>query len=123
MKISRALPIMLMLTCSSLVFADPASIKKSDGILVTADGMTVYTFDKDNTNSGKSVCNGGCATAWPPVVATDAGVKAPYSIVTRDDGSKQLAYKGKPLYRFASDSKTGDRNGDNINNVWHIIKD
>lgn len=123
MKISRILPIMLMLTCSSLVFADPVSLKKSDGILVTDDGMTVYTFDKDNTNSGKSACNNGCAAIWPAVVAADAGVKAPYSIVTRDDGSKQLAYKGKPLYRFASDHKAGDRNGDNIKNVWHIVKD
>lgn len=114
---------MLLLTCSSLVFADPVSLKKSDGILVTDDGMTVYTFDKDNANSGKSVCNGGCASNWPPVGAAEAGVKPPYSVVTRDDGSRQLAYKGKPLYRFASDHKAGDRNGDNIKNVWHIVKD
>lgn len=123
MKISRVLPILLLLTCSSLVFADPVSLKKSDGILVTNDGMTVYTFDKDTANSGKSVCNDGCASNWPPVAATEAGVKAPYSVVTRDDGLRQLAYHGKPLYRFASDSKAGERKGDNIKNVWHIVKD
>jgi predicted lipoprotein with Yx(FWY)xxD motif len=127
MKTSRLLAMSLMLACSSLVFADATALKKSDGILVTADGMTVYTFDKDAAGSGKSVCNGGCATNWPPVAvpAAQAGTKmdAPYSVVTRDDGSAQLAYKGKPLYRFAADAKAGDRNGDNVKNIWHVVKD
>jgi predicted lipoprotein with Yx(FWY)xxD motif len=83
--------------------------------------MTVYTFDKDTANSGKSACSGSCAENWPPVQAGDAQPAAPYSTVTRDDGSKQLAYKGKPLYTFAKDKKAGDKTGDKVKDVWHVV--
>ena len=115
--------------CLSAVFAlsahaaDPAPVKKMNGVLVDAHGMTVYTFDKDVAGSGKSACNGPCAENWPPVKAGDAAVSAPYSTVTRDDGSKQLAYQGKPLYTFVKDKKAGDREGDKKMNVWHVVTD
>lgn len=99
------------------------SLKKTDGVLVDASGMTVYTFDKDKAGSGKSACNGPCATMWPPVPVTGERVAAPYSVVTRDDGGKQLAYKGKPLYLYAEDSKPGDRKGDKMKDVWHVVSD
>lgn len=69
-------------------------------MLTNVDGMTLYVFDKDAAGSGKSACNGACATNWPPLKATP-GDKAggDYSIITRDDGSRQWACKGKPLYR------------------------
>src|SRR3569623_1408178 len=62
------------------------------GGLTIADGMTLYVFDKDAAGSGKSACNGDCATNWPPLMAT-AGDKASgdYSIITRDDGRRQWA--------------------------------
>ena len=99
------------------------SLKKADGVLVDASGMTVYTFDKDTAGSGKSACNGPCATMWPPVPVTEDRVSAPYSVVTREDGAKQLAYKGKPLYLFANDTKPGDRKGDKMKDVWHVVTD
>jgi predicted lipoprotein with Yx(FWY)xxD motif len=105
----------------SAVAAD--ALKKVDGILVNTAGKTVYTFDNDVANSGKSVCNAQCAALWPPVAADGEQPAAPYSVVTRDDGAKQLAYKGKPLYLYASDQKPGDRNGDNLKNIWHVVKD
>jgi predicted lipoprotein with Yx(FWY)xxD motif len=88
-----------------------------------ANGATVYSFDKDTVNSGKSACNGPCAQAWPPVAAqsTDAA-SGDWTVVTRDDGSKQWAYKGWPLYTFSKDAKPGDTTGDNFKNVWHVIK-
>ena len=94
-----------------------------DGILVDQKGMTLYTFDKDQANSGKSVCNGQCATNWPPVAAA-AGAKpeGDWSIATRDDGARQWAYKGKPVYLFVKDAKTGDKTGDGVGGVWHVIK-
>lgn len=108
------------LLLSGLAQAD--DVMKKDGVLVNAAGMTVYTFDKDTANSGKSACNGPCAEAWPPVPAS-ARVAAPYSVVTRDDGAKQLAYQGKPLYLFKKDAKPGDRAGDNFKDIWHVVKD
>ena len=93
------------------------------GVLTNSAGMTLYTFDKDVAGSGKSVCNGDCAVKWPPLIAS-AGDKAQgdYSVVTRDDGSKQWAYKGKPLYRWIKDQKPGDMTGDGVNNAWRTAK-
>ena len=99
------------------------SLKKVEGVLADASGMTVYTFDKDTAGSGKSACNGPCAKMWPPVPATGDRVAAPYSVVTREDGSKQLAYKGKPLYLFANDTRPGERKGDKVKDVWHVVTD
>jgi predicted lipoprotein with Yx(FWY)xxD motif len=106
-----------------LLAAAQAPLKKSNGVLVDAKGMTVYTFDKDSADSGKSACSGRCAENWPPVQAGSAAPAAPYSIVTRDDGSKQLAYKGKPLYTFVKDKKPGDKSGDKAMDVWHAVTD
>ena len=58
----------------------------------------------------------------PNSSATDQTTGA-YSIVTRDDGSRQWAYKGKPVYTYKADQKAGDRSGDNFKQVWHIIKE
>lgn len=101
--------------------AGPAMI--ADGILTGANGMALYTFDKDATGSGKSVCNGPCATNWPPLFVTEgASAGNDYSIVVRDDGMKQWAYKGKPLYFWVKDQKPGDRTGDGVNNAWRVAK-
>lgn len=99
------------------------SLRKTDGVLVDAAGMTIYTFDKDTAGSGKSACNDACAKMWPPVPVTGGSVASPYSVVTRDDGSKQLAYKGKPLYLYAKDARAGERKGDKAMGVWHVVGD
>ena len=102
---------------------DTSPVKTMDGVLVGANGMTLYTFDRDVTGSGKSVCNGPCATNWPPLMAGgSATASGEYSVVTRDDGAKQWAYKGKPLYFWIKDQKPGDRSGDGVNNVWRVAK-
>ncbi|WP_374369250.1 hypothetical protein [Dongia sp.] len=90
-------------------------------ILVDAKGMTLYTFDKDTT--GKSACNGECATAWPPLLAdANAAPAGDYSVITRDDGAKQWAYQGKPLYTWVKDMKPGDITGDNFKDIWHVVQ-
>ena len=87
--------------------------------LVDAKGMTLYVFDKDA--AGKSNCNGQCATNWPPLTAAaDAAAMADWTVVTRDDGSKQWAYKAKPVYAWIKDAKPGDTSGDGVGGVWHI---
>lgn len=101
---------------------DPAKI--TDGALVNAAGMTLYTFDRDAPGSGKSMCNGPCAANWPPLMATADATppNAAWQVVTRDDGGKQWAYLGKPLYTWAKDAKPGDRTGDGVNNVWKVAR-
>jgi predicted lipoprotein with Yx(FWY)xxD motif len=90
-------------------------------VLTDSKMMTLYTFDKDQP--GKSNCNGMCADNWPPLMAAaDAKPMGDWSIVTRDDGAKQWAYKGHPLYGWGQDHKPGDTTGDGVNSVWHAAK-
>ncbi|MBS0308287.1 MAG: hypothetical protein JSS58_04870 [Proteobacteria bacterium] len=107
--------------CGSMAMAT-APVKTTDGVLTNAAGMTLYTFDRDA--GGKSACNGPCAANWPPLMAQDTDKPAgDYSIITRDDGKKQWAYKGKPLYHWVKDQKPGDKTGDGfLNNQWHVVK-
>lgn len=105
--------------CASTANTPPAQV--ADGVLVGANGMTLYTFDKDP--AGKSVCNGPCATNWPPLAAAaGATPRGDWSVVRRDDGSPQWAYKGKPVYFWIKDQKAGDRTGDGFNGVWRLAK-
>jgi len=100
-----------------------APVRFSSGVLVNSAGMTLYTFDKDPAGSGKSVCIDKCAANWPPLKATaeDKG-GGDYTIITRDDGSKQWAHKGKPLYLWIKDQKPGDKTGDGFNKVFHVVQ-
>ena len=101
--------------------AHAQAVKTQDGVLVNSAGMTLYTFDKDA--GGKSACNDQCAKIWPPVTAAaDAKASGDLSVITRDDGSKQWAHKGKPIYLYAKDAKPGDKTGDNFKEIWHVVK-
>ena len=109
---------------SAAMAAPPAKqgTTSKGAVLTNKNGMSLYTFDKDS--EGKSACNGPCATNWP-VLKAEASDKADagYSIISRDDGSKQWAYKGKPLYTFSKDQKPGDMNGDGfLNGAWHLAQ-
>jgi predicted lipoprotein with Yx(FWY)xxD motif len=124
-KLLGALAIVAALTgCASMSgWMSSAPAKNDGGTLVNSAGMTLYTFDKDPMGGGKSVCNGQCAINWPPLMAEgSASSSGDYAVVARDDGSKQWAYKGKPLYLWVKDQKPGDKTGDGVNNVWHVAK-
>jgi predicted lipoprotein with Yx(FWY)xxD motif len=107
--------------CASM--AAPNGVHASGGKLTDKAGMTLYTFDKDPAGAGKSVCNGGCAKNWPPLAAS-AGERPSgnWTVVVRDDGSRQWAYKGKPLYLWVKDQKPGDATGDGFRGVWHVAR-
>ena len=100
-----------------------APVKMAGDMLTNAAGMTLYTFDKDMARTGKSACNGPCAANWLPLMAQGSDQAAgDYSIVVREDGTKQWAFKGKPLYQWSKDQKPGDKSGDGFNNLWHVAK-
>ncbi|TPM23967.1 hypothetical protein, partial [Mesorhizobium sp. B2-3-6] len=90
-------------------------------IYTDANGMTLYTYDKDE--KGKTNCYDKCATNWPPLKA-ETGAKADdeWTVVDRTDGTKMWAYDGKPVYTFIKDKKAGDVSGDGVGGVWHIVK-
>jgi len=106
---------------ASMAQADPATTM--NGMLVGPNQMTLYVFDRDATGSGKSVCNGGCATNWPPLMAPPgAQAIGDWSVITRDDGASQWAYKGRPLYYWVKDGKPGDMTGDGVGNAWRTAR-
>lgn len=95
----------------------------SGGILTDPKGLTLYVFDNDATVPGGSACVGGCLNMWTPLKApANAQAKGDFALVTRDDGTKQWAYKGKPLYRWYNDKKPGDKDGDGLRGAWHVAK-
>lgn len=96
--------------------------------LTDGTGHSVYLWVKDP--SGKSVCSGACAGAWPPVpasgpVTASGGAKAAdLGSVTRSDGTKQVTYAGHPLYYFAGDSGAGQTSGqgsDGFGARWWLV--
>lgn len=123
---SAVLASVLLAACSMTPTAQkaPSPGTSLNGVLVGPSQMTLYVFDKDAVGSGKSVCNGGCATNWPPLMApAGSGPIGGWSVVTRDDGSQQWAYQGRPLYYWIKDTKPGDKTGDGfLNNSWHAAK-
>jgi len=82
-------------------------------------GFTLYVFDNDLNTTGSS-CNDNCAVNWPPLLVADSNASGvPFlSVITRDDGSLQVAYQGRPLYYFINDTAIGESNGSAISG-WH----
>lgn len=122
--------------CGSSDDAEPAApapaavaVKVADTslgkVLVDDKGMTLYLFTKDT--AGTSACEGACAELWPPVSAAGTptageGLEgSKLSTVTRPDGAKQVAFAGKPLYRYAKDAKPGDVTGHKVGGVWFAV--
>lgn len=88
---------------------------KGGTYLTGASGRALYLWVADS--NGKSSCSGGCAQAWPPVTTTgmpaasEGAMTADLGTITRSDGTKQVTYKGHPLYYFAGDPEAGTTNG------------
>lgn len=98
------------------------AVRVLDGLgptLVTPDGMTLYTFAGDSP--GRSTCVQSCAERWPPFLAASppaADRPGEFSILLREDGTPQMAFRGKPLYRFAGDRQAGDALGHGADSLW-----
>ena len=121
MRTLAAAVVMTMLGACASMGGMPMAVKVESGMLVNSAGMTLYTFDKDVAGSGESACNGPCAVNWPPLHAGAYDqASGDWSVLARDDGSRQWAYRGKPLYLWVKDHKPGDKSGDGFNKVWHV---
>jgi predicted lipoprotein with Yx(FWY)xxD motif len=114
----------LALSAAAQPGAGPAKIAQTAAgpTLTDASGMTLYTYTRDMT--GYSNCNGDCAAAWPPFAAgADAKATGDWSIIHRDDGKLQWAYKGAALYHYAKDANPGDTSGDGAaGGKWRLAK-
>jgi predicted lipoprotein with Yx(FWY)xxD motif len=76
-------------------------------VLMNGGGKALYLFTKDTGQT--SQCYGDCAVAWPPFLTkgkprAGEGLKPKLLGTTRrDDGSRQVTYKGHPLYFYEHD--------------------
>lgn len=96
-------------------------------VLVGPNGMTLYTFTKDE--AGKSNCSGDCLTNWPALTVAEGqqpviqpGLSGEFATIERDDGSYQVTYNGMPLYYFANDAAVGDATGQARGDVWYVVQ-
>ena len=85
--------------------------------------MTLYLYTKDSP--GKSVCEGACLVAWPPLIGkptVGAGVDdSKLGSFIRSDGRTQATYNGWPVYYYKTDAKPGDVTGQNVGGVWFVL--
>jgi len=94
----------------------PAGLSLSTSLLgrVLADhkGRTLYTRTGDAPVSGP----------WQPLTAPAlATVAGDWSLVPLPDGTRQWAYKGKPLYRYDNDRDPQDVRGHGVDGVWSAV--
>lgn len=92
-------------------------------VLTDINHKTLYAFTNDKSVTNGSNCNDGCAVKWPPLLAEeDDKASGDYTLVTRNNGDKQWAYRGMPLYRWINDSASGDTTGEEVNSVWYVAQ-
>ena len=81
-------------------------------VLTDFEGFTLYASDRVAENDAQTCSDHGCEMDWLPVpapaLALDVGR---FSVVTRKDGSRQWAWRDRPLYRYRGDLLPGDAHG------------
>jgi predicted lipoprotein with Yx(FWY)xxD motif len=97
-------------------------------VLVDGKGRTLYLFEADKGTT--SMCNGACASAWPPVttdgqpVAGSGVTAAELGTAKRSDGTTGVTYNGHPLYTFSGDGAPGQTAGQGVDAFgaeWYVL--
>lgn len=98
-------------------------------VIVNRVGFTLYTFSKDQRNSGKTACYGKCAKLWAPAEALgelEAVQKTDPALlgtITRKEGLEQITYNGWPMYTY-SPEPSGRAEGfglESFGGVWYPV--
>ena len=108
---------------AATVMTSTATISgKSVTFLTTSAGLTLYYRTSDTATS---VCSGGCASAWPPLLSSgtptsSASLPGKLGVISDTNGS-QATYNGHPIYTFSGDSGAGQTNGQGVGGVWFVV--
>lgn len=80
--------------------------------------LPLYIFEGDEP--GDSSCdNRACTAVWPPVKADENDdTVGNWTVVLRDDGERQWAYKGYPVHTFFADIANTPR-GEGLREGWY----
>lgn len=93
-------------------------------ILTNGQGLTLYYRTSDVPPS--TVCSGGCAGAWPPLVMSGSGTPTSATSLSgkltlvADANGNQVEYNGHPLYTYSGDTSPGQTTGEGVGGVWHV---
>lgn len=107
-----------------------SGIPGKDRVVVNAVGMTLYHFEKDKRNSGKTACYGECTKVWDPYLTVGEPQAELYArqdllgTIKRKDGPTQVTYAGLPVYLYASDgaAKLTGAGKKSFGAYWYPIK-
>ena len=103
---------------SGAIVRTAANASLGSTVLTNAGGMTLYSLSAEQ--GGKFVCTNACTQVWHPLSAPASGTPsgaASLGTVMRPDGTRQVTYKGLPLYTFAQDQRAGEAKGQGLKDV------
>lgn len=84
-------------------------------------GLRLYVSDRDMP--GKSNCNRECAFAWPPLYAElESKATGDWTVIKREEGKMQWAYKSRPVYMLFHDSPRQPQGNGQEEGTWHILE-
>lgn len=99
------------------------------GVVVNSSHLALYGFSHDTKTS--SACTGQCYKTWTPVQTNGTVVQSGSGLnqklvgkIKRPNGTYQATYGGHPLYRYAGDTKVGQKNGagkKQFGGTWYLI--
>jgi predicted lipoprotein with Yx(FWY)xxD motif len=113
-------------TPSTPALIHTASVKvgdKSETVLKNVKGLTLYYFTLDT--STKIACTAGCASNWPPLLATsetptsNPTLPGELSVLNGPNGN-QVLYNGHPLYAYSKDGVAADALGQGVGGKWFV---
>jgi predicted lipoprotein with Yx(FWY)xxD motif len=96
--------------------------------LVDANGRTLYLFQADRPNV--STLSPAGFAVWPAFTSAgkpvaDGGVSAAHiGTIAGPKGTRLVTYYGHPLYYFVGDKKSGETNGQGLNEFgarWYVL--
>ncbi|MEU2618450.1 hypothetical protein ABZ642_09800 [Streptomyces sp. NPDC007157] len=111
---------------SALTTGVAAEALNGVGTVVADDkGMTLYRYDKDESDPSKWTCSGACTKTWLPVIVGDSvqtsGVEKNLLGTVHRNGMKQLTLAGWPLYRYSGDTGAEQANGQGKDAQWYAV--
>jgi len=111
---------------SSSALIHTASVKvgsSTETVLKNPTGLTLYYFTSDTATT--VACTGGCASNWPPLLATsgtptaDPALPGRLAVLNGANGN-QVLYNGHPLYTYGKDGGVADAYGQGIGGKWFV---
>jgi predicted lipoprotein with Yx(FWY)xxD motif len=118
-------------SASSDATVSVASVDGVGDVLVDAEGAALYASEQES--DGTVRCIDSCAAIWLPLAVegaptADDELEADLGVVQREDGTRQVSFDGRPLYRFIEDTGEGVVTGNGLADdfggeefTWHTV--